>query len=363
MTRPTRTPIVSGSRSRGWRAGALLAAIVLLGCAAISVVREWRNAAAQGRRRAALALVRADRFADAAPLLQEALRRNPRDREVLQALALGHVTSNQPAEAEAALTRWGEAEPRNPKPLLLRMDLWNRLGRREAALADGLRLLELQPENDTIERGVVALLMAAGRLDEAERQARVGVEKRASDVEGRLQLARIHHLRGQRQAAAVVVDTILTRQPDYAPAVLLKGILTREAGRPHQAIEPLQQALARIPPGKDQQAARYHLALALTDCGRADEAQPILTQFRRHEEADRLRSDADLLPDQQDLQFRAAAALLETGRPESAVDLLRRLIDRRPDCKPAHRMLADHYHRQGQTDLAERHHRLATTPP
>lgn len=363
MTRPTATPNDSAPRSRLRRVGIGLAVIVLLGGVIGYVVWEWRAAAARGRRMAALALVQADRFADAEPLLQEALARNPHDGEILRALALRHLAGGNPADAEAALTRWCEAEPRNPKPLLLRMDLCNRLGRRQAALQDGLRLLELEPENDTVARGVVALLMAAGRLDDAEQLARAGLHKRPRDTEGRILLARIHHLRGQREAAAGVVDAVLTQQSDHAPALLLRGILTREMGRPQQAIEPLRQALARLPPGRDQQAGRYHLALALTECGRGDEAETVLRQFRRHEEADRLRSDAELLPQQQELQLRAAAALLETGRPETAVGLLTRLVDRHPDCKPAHRMLADYYHRQGQSSLAERHQRLATSPP
>ncbi len=152
----------------------LLAVAVLAAVAAAVLGWRWQRAAA--RRDEGLALAKAGRFAQAEPLLREALERDRDDLAVAVALATGKVGGDDPATAEEYLTRWCELRPQDAKPFRMRMELRTRMARgqwgtadrlrlAEQAADDGRRVLELDPGDDEARRELAWLLVQVGRFD------------------------------------------------------------------------------------------------------------------------------------------------------------------------------------------------------
>lgn len=342
-------------RPRRW--GKRLVLLVAILAAGGFLLWQWRRIERQADRMTALTLAEQGHFAQAEPLLVQALAHDSTDLPVVKALATGRLA--QDADAEPFLARWIELDPHDALPYRLRMEMWARLFKRKAALADGLRVLALEPANDRVRRNVAWMLLAVGRLDEAEREARIGLQHLPSDADFPHILAEVLHVKGQPAQAAAVLDQLLAQHPGHTPGLLLRGRLYRDMKQPEQALPLLRRVIAESADSKDRQAARYHLAQALSRCGKPEEAEAVLREFRRVQEAERLFSDSEQQPDNHELHLRAAQELIATGEPDKAVKLLTGLLQRVPDYQPAHQLLARYYESQGQPALAAPHRRAS----
>ena len=307
-----------------------------------------------------LALAKQHRYAEAEPLLTRALERDPRDLSVVVALAAAHVKQSKlVADAEPHISRWCALEPDNAQPFQLRMDLWQRLQRHDRALQDGLRILELEPKNDAVRQEVVRLLLLAGRFDDARRECRRCLDARPGDPTLLHFLAEIEHAQGHVPQALAVLEPLLAQHPQCRPAQLLRAILVAEGETPEKAIPLLRQVIAADPDPDNQQKARYHLSQALARCGQNDEATKVLAELRRWQHGRRLLTDSQQQPDNLALQVEAAAALLELGMSAEGLQMLDDVLRRAPNLSAAHRVLADHFAKQGRNDLATEYRRRA----
>jgi predicted Zn-dependent protease len=348
-------------RRRRWPFHAAVGAGLALGLIYLAI--EWRFASERQR---AIALADKGRFAEAEPILLSLHERRPKDVPVLMALTGGMMTSGRlVAEAEPFLSKWCALEPDNPEPLRLRYDLWLRLGRRERALDDGLRLLKLEPQDDAVRRSLIGLLMAAERFDESERECRQALMRAPDDVDLLFSLAQLRYLRGQTGEALDLLDKLVANPEAPVAALVLRGQLHLESRPPdpEKAVALLRRALAAATASgaepATRHAARYQLSQALARLGKTDEAQRVLADMQRDKDAERLVMDAGQQPDNDVLQVRAAAALLEIGQTAPALERLERVLARQPRCAAAHQLLADHYDKQGQAELAKHHRHKA----
>ena len=121
--------------------------LITISCAAIILLAAWAwpSYRLHSLRARALHLSAHGHSAAAEPLLHEALQGRGDDLEVLQALALAQLEANKLSELDETLTRCCELRPDDPEPLKRLFELRLRLGRREQAIADGQRLLKLEP--------------------------------------------------------------------------------------------------------------------------------------------------------------------------------------------------------------------------
>jgi tetratricopeptide (TPR) repeat protein len=338
-------------------------AIVLAAIAGVWLVMHSLRACSE--RREALRLAHEGRFADAEPLLQRALARRGGDVEVLSALALGKLGSDDPS-AEEYLTRWCELCPGEAQPYRLRLDLRHRLARGERniaerlrrlgqALADGQRVLELDPDHDEVRREVAWLLLGVGRFDEAERACRYCLARGPADPWLLYLLAKACHARGKRAEAEALLDPVVRDQPRFAEALLLRAILHREADQPDRAVPLLRQALALDRcPRKD---CLYQLGLALAGAGQDDEARRVMAEVQLQGLQDAVAFDN--FPNTPAMRVQIGEAMLDAGKPEEALALLEALLAEAPDFAPAHRVLARYYEQKGQADRAAEHRRRA----
>lgn len=342
-------------------------ALVAVVLAAALLAGRWLYARVQ--RHEALRLADAGRFAEAEPLLRKALARDAGDAEVLAALALGSLAASEAGAAEEYLSRWCELRPDEARPHRLRMDLRHRTARAERgaagrlrrmgeALADGRRVLELEPGNDEVRREVVWLLLQVGQFDEAARDCRRCLERAPDDPWLLYLLARACHARGDGAEAEAHLDRALRAGPHFSEAVpetlVLRAALHREAGRPERAVPLLRQALtlARCP----RKECLYQLGLALAAAGQP-EARRALAEAQLLGLEDAL---ADQLPNTAAVRVQVAEAMLGAGRPEEARSLLESVLAEEPDFVPAHRVLADYFEQKGQPERAAEHRRKMT---
>lgn len=339
---------------------------VLVGVAAIVVVVGaalwlWPRFLG-GERGRALALVEAQRFDEAEPTLIRIFENDPNDLTVAVALATGHLSSNRlVADAEPYLTRWCALEPANVAPFKLRMDLWLRLKQSDRALADGLHVLEREPDNFELRKTVAWLLLAQGRFAEADDACRRCLQSHPDSQSLHYLQATIEFMQGHTEPAARLLDPLVASSPPYPPAALLRAELYLEEQPPvsDKAVPLLRAALAKDLDADDRQKARYLLSQALFRLKEDTEARQVLDEMRRDREADRLAVDSKQQPGNLALQLRAAAALLDVGKAEQGLDLVQRVLRRDANNAAAHGVLADYYQKLGQSDRASFHRRLA----
>jgi len=362
----TKQRVVSGPkaaaappRTRRWQWVVFVAGLLALGAGGWYFWREWQ---AMSEARRGIDLVSAQRYADALPILRKAYERSPHDIAVVTSLAQALIASGSLAtDVEPILSRWCDLEPNNPEPFKLRLDAWDKIGDRGRALADGQRALELEPENDTIRRSVVRLLIAAERFDEAERECLRCLEKDPNNAALLLFYAQVPFQRGDRTHAAERLDALLARHPVFSPALAMRGTLYNDTNPPEyaKAVPLLRQAVAESTDSQIQQSARYQLSRALRGAGRSDEADQVLAELRRIQEAERLSVDSLQQPDNLAMQVRAAEALLQAGRVDEGLRLLDRVLRRDANFAAAHRVLAAYYEKHGSPALAAEHRRRA----
>jgi predicted Zn-dependent protease len=341
----------------------LLLAALALGTASWSA---WRRVERRRSAQEAIHYAQHGLFSDAEPKLRAALGHDPDNAELLSALALGLLGTQQLNEADLALTRWCQAHPEDAEPFSLRMDLRHHQAQQakpgaarhqlqELALADGRRVLELDPEDDATAEKVVWLCLAGGRFEEAERACRRCRERRPNDPSLLYLQARVHHARGANAEAQALLDALLGRLPQFTPGLLLRAILHYEADEAERAIPLLRRVLAEG--GASHKEARYHLGLALARAGHADEARRVMAEVQRDSfEKETLRpGEKDSLA----VRVRRAELLFHGGRADEALALLKGVLEEDPGCAAAHRLLASHYAGRGDSAKAAEHRRRA----
>jgi predicted Zn-dependent protease len=355
--------VFSSLATRHWPLATLLAVVAL---GAVGGYSLWSSYQARQERAEGLQAAHLGHFGEAEPLLRRAWQRNPDDLDVIKALGLGLLGTGQLAEAEPYLNRWCALSPHEAEPFKYRMDLRHRQAGAasvaadqqrlmEVALADGQRVLELDPEDDSVAQEVVWLRLRVGRFEEADQLCRRCLRRQPNDPWLMYLLARIGHARGTPGEAQTLLDALLKRHPRFTRGLLLRALMHNEAGEPDQAIPLLRQVLTLD--RTYQQEARYQLSLALARTGKAEEARQVMVEVQK-DNLDGLLASANV-PDTPTVKLQVAEAHLATGRDEEALRLLSAILKQDPGFAPAHRLLAAYYERQDQPERAAEHRRRA----
>lgn len=321
---------------------------------------------APDRRDEALKLVKERKLQEAEPLLLEALNRNADDAEVVAALAVAKLGGTDHATAERYLSRWCELRPTETRPLHLRMDLRHRIARgmtipaertkvMESALADGRRVLELDPDNDAVRREVAWLAVQVGQYGAAEAECSRALARAPGDPWLNYLLARALQARGMTSQAVLVLDPVVRAQPGFGDALLLRAVLYLDADQPDRAVPLLRQALPLK--GVSRRECLYRLGLALAATGQAEEAGRVLAEVELLNLTGSVTNDQ--FPNNPAMRVQIAEAMLGVGRLPDAAAELDAILAEVPDFAPAHRAKAAYFDRTGQPDRAAEHRRRA----
>jgi predicted Zn-dependent protease len=329
--------------------------VVTLGAAVGGAI--WYTSRPDTERDDALRAAKEDRFAQAEPGLKAALARNPDDAEVVEALARGHLKGEAASAAEPYLVRWVELRPDDRDGRRLLFEYYRKAKSLEKAYPHGQKLLDLDPADAKLRHSLMGQAFSTGRFDEADTYCTALLRAQPGDRDLRAMKAQILRARGDLAGAARVLDQLLADLPGFTPAMLSRGILYLETGHPDKAV-PLLREVFRTDRAR-QRGAGYHLAMALERTGDTAEAARVTAEVRRLQDVANVEEALRNQPDNLDLAARLGDELLAAGHTADGLKLLGTVIERAPTFAPAHRALAAHYERTGDTVRAADHRRRA----
>jgi predicted Zn-dependent protease len=299
-------------------------------------------------------LALAGNMAEAEPLLADVLARDPDDAEALRALALGRVAAGKLAEASEPLDRWRAVRPDDPEAHLARVDQAVRLGRQAEAIEPARAVLALRPESDGLREQLTYWLFLTGRTEDADAECGRCRQRRDTAIL-KLLHAEIALRLGDNARAERLTNELLTAGPRTAGALTLRAVLSLEADQATAAIPLLREALAQG--GEGEARARHYLSLALAHSGDEEAAKKLLADEQRQLALAQWQKYGR--SESVGYKVAIAEALLATGRADEAVRLAEQVLSQDPNCRSAHKILADYYDGRGQSARAAEHRRKA----
>lgn len=198
------------------------------------------------------------RAEDAKQLILQAVSAAPAEVPPRTALVRFHLRQNQQAQAEDSMRQAAKDLPDTSEIYRLLGDFYWSRGENEKALAEYQRLLKEHPKDRAVRAGLVQLLIANNRLDEAAKLNDEILSKNGSDVDALIAQSRLLLLKGKSSDAAGAATRALKSEPDNADAHFLAGNAYDAAGDPRRAEGEYREA-ARLKPDMFQ----AQLALAL----------------------------------------------------------------------------------------------------
>jgi predicted Zn-dependent protease len=271
---------------------------------------------------------------------------------ILEALTRGYLQQYRLGEARFCLDRWLEREPDNPQALCLKGQFHLDYERApDRAVTSYRRAVELDPEHEEARLGLAIVLLESKSFAEAVGHLEHLRRCWPDNLRVQVGLAQCRYSLGEQGEAVRLVDEVLDRQPDYAPALALRGQIVLEGEQYAEAEALLRQAVARA--AGDHQA-RYNLVLCLHRNGKEDEA-------RRHEEQlqqweDGLKRFNEIVtqempkrPHDPDLHCTLGQLLLRSGHREEGLRWLHNALRLDPQHAGARQALAEYYQREAKT--------------
>jgi predicted Zn-dependent protease len=293
-------------------------------------------------------LLTAERAVDqAAPLCRRQVEQDHPDSPlILEALARGYMRQYRLGEAHLCLDFWLEKQPDNPQALCLKGQFHLDYERApDRAVESYRRAVELDPEHEEARQGLAIVLLesksfaeAAGHLEQLRRS-------QPDNLRVQVGLAECRNGMGKPDEARRLVDDVLSRQPDNAPALALRGQLAVQNGQYAEAENWLRQAVSRAPANHQ---ARYSLILCLVQTGQSEEAQRREKELRQWEEdAKRFNEivtrDMPKNPQDPELHLQLGQLLLRSGHPEEGLRWLHGALRLDPGYEPARQALTEYY--------------------
>jgi tetratricopeptide (TPR) repeat protein len=263
---------------------------------------------------------------------------------ILEALTRGYLRQYRLPEARYCLERWLEREPDNVQALCLQGQYQlDHLHSQDQAVQSYRRAVELDGEHEEARLGLAVSLLQAKAFAEALEHLEQLLHSQPDNLRVQVGVAECRRALGEGDQAERLLDRLLAEQPDYAPALALRGQLALEAGQ-HEAAETwLHQAVAGNP--TDYQA-RYNLIVCLQRNGKDREAKAQQRQLEQRE-ADQKRfheivtRDLAKNPHDPGLHCALGELLLRSGYREEGLRWLQSALRLDPQHAPARKALAE----------------------
>jgi tetratricopeptide (TPR) repeat protein len=222
-----------------------LASLLLADSRKEEALREFRlllglNAGSQTWEEAGSLLLSAGEYGLAREFLQRAAEERPSARLDL-AMAISHLEGPEPGLQILRQIPEGEL---TGDALLLKANLFQAAGRKEDAertLDQGLRELSIKPR---VVQQAVSMLLRLNRSENALNLLEQAIRANSQDSELPLTKAMALGLMGRHSVAEKVIREIEQRWPEWDRAYLAHGLLLERSGRPAEARQKLQTAVA-----------------------------------------------------------------------------------------------------------------------
>lgn len=261
---------------------------------------------------------------------------------LMESLARGYMRRYRLGMARRCLDRWAAEQPDNPQMLylegLFHLDYAHVAS---AAVASYGRAVELDPDHEEARLGLaVALLMRKEYARAAEQFERLR-QLQPDNLRVQVGLAECREAQGDSAEAVRLVEVVLAQQPEFAPALSLRGQIAFRQEEYAAAAAWLGHAVQRNP---SDQSARYNLALAWERMGREADGKEVMSQFERMKK-DQARFNEIVTveiaqrPSDPALHCELGQILLRSGQRDEAMRWFQNALQIDPDYPPARRML------------------------
>jgi predicted Zn-dependent protease len=275
---------------------------------------------------------------------------------ILEALTRGYLWQYRLHEARFCLDQWLKLQPDNPQALC--MDGEFRLDYERAVDRAGesyRRAVELDPENEEARQGLAIVLLETKKFAEAEEQLTILRRSQPDNLRVQVGLADCRSSMGDRDAAIRQVDEVLAREPEYAPALSLRGRLAADGGQYKEAESWLRHAIARNPSDHE---ARYSLVLCLFNTDRPEEAAREEKALKQVEDDTKrfneiVARDMAQRPNDPALHCALGEMLLRAGHTDAGQRWLKSALRLDPQYAPALKALKEYAEKQKNRGQAQ----------
>lgn len=294
--------------------------------------------------------------------LRDAVNKDPDDAvEILDLLSEALIRDLRVADAQACLD---ELLRRNPDDfdMLVRHGFAADSQGLFAVAAESLKkAVALRPEAQEARLSLVQALITSAQYDEARKHL---TELRRTDPKNpavQFAQARCMAYQGEKEQAAKLLDEMIAAEPDNPLLLGERGWISLELDRPAEAEPLLRRAKSHAPHDK---AILTHLANCLRLLGKPDEARPLLDEAKRITEETQKTSllNRQILeekPKTPQPYYELGAAYARLDQQKLALHYLQKALQKDPRYAPAHEALAALYKSVGDYDRAAIHRQQA----
>jgi tetratricopeptide (TPR) repeat protein len=236
-----------------------------------------------------------NRLADAEQQYRAAIEKDPENATARAYLANYYRLRGDRPQAEAVLTQAKKDLASKPAGYRMLGDFYIALGDIDHAVQEFGSLYQEHPKDLTIKKNYIELLIAKGRIDEANKLNEEILKSNAKDVEGLILRGRILVAQGQFNAAIQPLELALRSEPENVAAHYNLGVAYAGTGNTSRAEDEWRQALRTKDEDSQsrlQELKKVPVYLALANAGMRDQDANSLTEI-----GDRLVSLQPLAPE------------------------------------------------------------------
>lgn len=301
---------------------------------------------------------RTGELSEVVPLLYDYVARGHRDSAVvLETIASAYMHDLQYHEAYLALNRWVLVAPDSPRAYQFRGWVLERINQAAGAMDDYLKALELDPNLTVVRLRVAEMYLEDKDPVQATPHLEFLLARDPNRPETRARLGQCRYLQGRSAEARELLEGVQGEMPRDSRVLLYLARLDLDDRQAARAEERLRKALALDP---SELEAQFVLATALRMQGRDAEAEAELADYNR-QRAELERVDSLLLAEARapsrdpQIAFEIGQLLLRIHREPQAIHWLTEALDRDPNHRPTHRLLAEYFETHGEPERAAVH--------
>lgn len=264
---------------------------------------------------------------------------------ILEALTRGFLRQYRLGEARLSLKRWRELQPDNPQAYCLEGLLYLDYAHSQTqAIECFRRAVDLDEEHEAARQGLAVALLSNRKYTEAIPHLEFLQKRQPDNLSVQVGLAEAYDSLGDDVEATRWVDSVLARQPEFAPALALRGRIALNNGQPQEAERWLREAVRLNP---IEHRARYGLILCLNQNGKEEEARKFREQFAQLEEDltrfnEIVTRELAQKPRDPALHCTIGQLLLRTGQSEEGLRWLQSALRLDPRYAPARKAVEDY---------------------
>jgi len=278
---------------------------------------------------------------EATRLANQVLEQNPTNPDALTVLASERLLASDPEGALAFLDQAPPESERNVGMQILRLTALDSMKDSQGVEEQFVRLIELFPETQAFNDGLVRWYLANDRQDDAEQTMRDFVETNPDDEEAKLKLiAFLNSVKSADEAIAQLEDYAAAPDASHRIKIGLAALKFENDLKP-EAMSLMRDIIENAANDVDRNSARIRLARMHLNANEVAEAGELVKQVI---DADAKNVDA--------LTLRAAIRMNQDEFDDAIEDLLA-ASNEAPDNPRISSLLAEAYERSGSSILAE----------